>query len=279
MPRLAVYTALTGGYDTLRQPERIREDVDYFCFSNDIHEERIGAWRIRPIPFDDHDPVRVSRFPKLNPHLVLPEFESSLYVDANVRVTKELDEAVNRSIESGTPCAMVPHPDREGTFEEGLFVLRHSMADPFKVYRQMCALAQSEFRNDAGLFVCSIIFRRHLDPRVIAFSEFWWRGFQAGTKRDQLSVMPALAKAELQPDVLVSPGYVLRNTAKHAANNDHSLFWHGWHFAARILLESKLKRIVRQAAQRTYRSQGSLSHDPNNVSYDSGSKGSIPPLG
>ena len=244
MPRLAVYTVLTGGYDTLRQPERVRNGVDYFCFSNDIHEERIGAWCIRPIPFEDRDPVRVSRFPKLNPHLVLPDHEASLYVDANVLVTEELDAATDRALAAGTPCAMVPHPDRKGTFEEGLFVLRHSMGEPFRVYRQMRNLIRSGFRDDAGLFVCSVVFRRHLDPRVVAFSEAWWRGFQAGAKRDQLSVMPALAEAELGPGVLVSPDYVRRNTARHAAKNAHSVLWHAWRFAARKVLEAKLTRSL-----------------------------------
>lgn len=244
MKRLAVYTALTGGYDTLRQPERVREDVDYFCFSNDIHEERIGAWRIRSIPFEDRDPVRVSRFPKLNPHLVLPEYEASIYVDANVLVTDELDEAMNHAVASGTTCAMVPHPDRKGTFEEGLFVLRHSMGEPFKVYRQMRNLIRSGFRDDAGLFVCSVIFRRHLDPKVIAFSEAWWRGFQAGAKRDQLSVMPSLSEAGLRPEVLVSPDYVRANTASHATQRKHSLFWHGWHFAARTALVHSLEQQI-----------------------------------
>ena len=243
--RLAVYTALTGGYDTLRQPERKRDGVDYFCFSNDIREERIGAWTIRSIPFENRDPVRVSRFPKLNPHLVLPEYEASLYVDANVLVTEELDTATDCALVSGTPCAMVPHPARKGTFEEGLFVLRHSMGEPFKVYRQIRDLARSGFHDDAGLFVCSAIFRRHLDPKVIAFSETWWRRFQAGAKRDQLSVMPALAEAELRPDILVSPDYVQRNTASHAAKKAHSIAWHGWHFAVRMVLESCLSKVTK----------------------------------
>ena len=244
--RLAVYTALTGGYDDLRQPETVRTDADYICFSNDIREEKVGAWTIRPIPFENRDLVRVSRFPKLNPHLVLPEYETSLYVDANVLVTKDLGEAVNRALASQTPCAMVPHPDRKGVYEEGMFLIRHSMGEPFKVYRQIKELVRTGFKDDAGLFVCSLIFRRHLDPRVIAFSENWWRRFQAGAKRDQLSVMPALAEAELRPVILVSPDHVRRNTARHAAKNAHSIAWHGWHFAVRKVLEAKLARLLAQ---------------------------------
>ena len=236
MSRLAIYTALAGSYDDLRQPETVRTDADYICFSNDIREEKVGVWTIRPIQFEDSDPVRVSRFPKLNPHLVLSEYEASLYVDANVLVTEKLDEAVDRAIASQTPCAMVPHPDRKGTYEEGMFLLRHSIGEPLKVYRQIKELVRTGFKDDAGLFVCSLIFRRHLDPRVIAFSENWWRGFQTGAKRDQLSVMPALKAAGLVPDTLVSPDYVRNNTVPHAAHNHHSLVWHGWHFAVRKVL-------------------------------------------
>lgn len=244
MHRLAIYTALTGGYDDLRQPKTVRTDADYICFSNDIREGKVGVWTIRHIPFEDRDPVRVSRFPKLNPHLVLPEYEASLYVDANVLVAEELDEAVNRALASQTPCAMVPHPDRKGVYEEGLFLVRHSMGEPFKVYRQIRDLVRNGFTDEAGLFVCSLIFRRHLDPRVIAFSENWWRGFQAGAKRDQLSVMPALAVARLVPDVLVSPDYVRKYTTPHAAGNDHSIVWHGWHFAIRKVLECKIRHLL-----------------------------------
>ena len=61
--RLAIYTALTGGYDTLRQPESVRKDADYFCFSNDIPEEHVGVWQIRPITFSGSNPVLASRFP------------------------------------------------------------------------------------------------------------------------------------------------------------------------------------------------------------------------
>ena len=243
MHSLAIYTALTGSYDDLRQPETVRTDADYICFSNDILEKKVGVWAIRPIPFENHDPVRVSRFPKLNPHLVLPEYEASLYVDANLLVTEELDEAVSRAFASQTPCAMVPHPNHKGVYEEGMFLIRHSMGEPFKVYRQITELVRNGFRDDAGLFVCSLLFRRHLDPRVIAFSENWWRGFQAGAKRDQLSVMPALAVAKLVPDILVSPNYVRKNTAPHAARHGHSFVWHGWHFAIRTILAYRMKHL------------------------------------
>lgn len=256
--RLAIYTALTGGYDTLRQPESVRKDADYFCFSNDIPEEHVGVWQIRPITFSGSNPVLASRFPKLNPHLVLPEYDVSLYADANLTLAPELDEAIDRSLAGESPCAMVPHPNRTGTFEEGLFVLRHSMGNPFRVYRQMLKLARSGFRDDAGLFVCSLIFRRHLDPCVIAFSEGWWRRFLAGAKRDQLSVMPALEEAGLHPSILIPSDYILRNTMPHTTRNKHSFVWHGWHFAARLVLTPFATKWIARKSKCLRKSMGSI---------------------
>ena len=240
MCHIAIYTALTKGYDELHQPESIHANADYFCFSNDMGTDRIGVWKICPIPFSHPDPSRVSRFPKLNPHLVLPTYQESLYVDANVSITQELNTAIDRASISECPCSMVPHPDRQSVYEEGLFLIQHSMGEPFRVFHQVQELEQSGFKDDGGLFVCSLIFRRHLDQHVIAFSEAWWKGFQKGSKRDQLSVMPALSAAGLRPNVLVSSEYVRRNTTPHVTQKRHSLAWHGWHFFLRKILEAKL---------------------------------------
>ena len=48
--KLIIYTVITGGYDTIRQPAVIDDRFRYFCFSNDFSEEKIGVWEIRKIP-------------------------------------------------------------------------------------------------------------------------------------------------------------------------------------------------------------------------------------
>ena len=75
MNKIAIYTVLTGNYDELRQPEVIDETFDYICFSNDIRESQIGIWQVRPFDNRNTNATRESRYPKLNPHAVLPEYE------------------------------------------------------------------------------------------------------------------------------------------------------------------------------------------------------------
>ena len=215
MKRCAIYTALTGGYDALLQPDVVREDFDYLCFSSDIQERQIGVWQVLPIPYENSDASRVSRYPKLNPHLVLPEYEASLYVDANVRITSQLYEALDRALESETVCGMVPHGERTNVYSEGFTLMLNVIGEPDLLYRQIRHLLQSRFPHSAGLFVCALLFRRHNAQCVVAFSHAWWRDFSAYCRRDQMSVMPALAEAGLQPAMLIENDYLSRNTILH----------------------------------------------------------------
>ncbi|WP_455621465.1 glycosyltransferase domain-containing protein [Parabacteroides sp.] len=111
MNKYVIYTCLTGGYDDLKQPECIYDGYDYICFSNDFTESRIGVWEIRRIPFETADKSRLSRFVKINPHLALPEYEYSLWMDSNLRIIGDgLKDKLDELILKDTIMAFVPHP-------------------------------------------------------------------------------------------------------------------------------------------------------------------------
>ena len=97
--KIALYTVLTGNYDALAQPKVIDERFDYFCFSNDIPKSHIGIWEIRK--FDGAFPSKQieSRYPKMHPWEVLPEYDYSVYMDANIRIeTADFYERVMQKI-------------------------------------------------------------------------------------------------------------------------------------------------------------------------------------
>jgi len=215
MKRCVIYTALTGSYDALMQPDDLRADCDYICFSSDIQDKQIGVWQIRAIPYANPDPTRTSRCPKLNPHLVLSEYEASLYVDANVKITSELNRALDRVLESGAICAMVPHGERTSVYSEGFILMLEVIGEPDLLYRQIRDLLKSRFPHNTGLYACSLLFRMHNDHKVRAFSEAWWRDYSTYCRRDQMSVMPALAEAGVQPAMLIENDYLVRNTVLH----------------------------------------------------------------
>ena len=82
-----IYTVLTGGYDRLTQPEAVRADYDYICFTDNPGKGSDGVWQLRPIPFETPDPITRARYAKLQPHVVLPEYDWSVFMDANLCIT------------------------------------------------------------------------------------------------------------------------------------------------------------------------------------------------
>ncbi len=246
MGKTAIYTAITGGYDTLRQPEVVLDGVDYLCFSSSIKECQVGVWQIRPIPYANPSPIRESRFPKINPHLVLKEYDSSLYVDGNIKLTEEINCALKQATTANVKCAMVKHPERQCTYDEALLLAMLLIGEPFKIVRQMLHLIRKGLKANEGLFVCSIIYRQHNDPQVVRFSEAWWRDYCKYAYRDQLSVVGALRTAALTPAILMETEAVMQNTIRHSVDTPqsrHGVIWHGIHFSQRKSAELLLRLV------------------------------------
>ena len=65
--------------------------------------------------------------------------------------------------------------------------------------------------HHAGLFETNILWRRHLDPAIVALDDAWWGLMQASCMRDQLSFTPALTRCGLAPVLLFGPGLNARN--------------------------------------------------------------------
>ncbi len=207
-----IYTSLTGGYDVLKQPDSIRTDYDYICFSNDLGEADIGVWKIRAIPFVHDSKTRLTRFPKLNPHVVLPEYEASVWVDGNIVIDEELFTRAEELLEAGATCAMCPHPDRSSVYEEARILIRLMIGEPLLVYRQAAFMLSESFREPGPLCVCSVIFRRHHVPRIVAFSKCWWEQYQRFSCRDQMSVNYAMKQAGVVPELFRDSDFIARHT-------------------------------------------------------------------
>lgn len=243
----AVYTVITGGYDTLKPPEaRAVDGWDFVCFTDEIGLSRGGVetepWTLRQIPWQcDGDPARLSRFPKLNPHLVLPEYNHSLYIDANIRLTDGLLARADGMIARGEICAMCRHPDRGCVYSEAVELLELGVGEPEKIVAQTKFLLARGYPARAGLRQCNIILRAHNDPRVIAFSRAWWEMFSRFSRRDQMAADPALREAALIPAELLEPGEAAELLAKPHTSKRHPCF--PLHVLGRLRCKSRALRL------------------------------------
>ena len=76
--RSVVYTCLTGGYDSLKEHRYIDNDWDYVCFTDNkelLAQKKCGIWEIRPLAYVGADNTRSSRYHKINPHKLFPDYE------------------------------------------------------------------------------------------------------------------------------------------------------------------------------------------------------------
>lgn len=213
MKKIAIYTALTGGYDNLIQPQCVDNEFAYICFSNDIKEKRVGVWEIRSIPVVVRNQQRLSRFPKMHPHMLLAEFNYSLYIDANIDIRDESFYGyIRRHILDGIELAGMEHLEVDCAYEEGLRVITSRKERNWRaVLKLMRFLRRENFPFHWGMYEANCILRNNHSEKVAKQCEIWWDCFDKYAQRDQLSFSYSLWKVGLPFNYLLPKGYNTRN--------------------------------------------------------------------
>ena len=184
--RLVVYTALFGDYDDLIDPPEKFEGCDFVCFTDQKHLKS-DIWEIRLVEECDLPPNMMNRRFKILPHLFLPEYEQSLYVDANICILKNPKELSDKFLKK-TKFVAPKHFARDCAYDEAkeCIVLMKDRKEIIK--KQMQRYKNEGFPSHFGLSENNILLRAHIDNSVIDLMQSWWKELQSGAKRDQLSL-------------------------------------------------------------------------------------------
>ncbi|WP_319589880.1 glycosyltransferase domain-containing protein [uncultured Draconibacterium sp.] len=194
----AIYTTLVGDYDTLKDPECIADDWDYICFSNNLRSDQFKIWEIRKIPFYHSNNSVLSRFPKLNPHKVLPEYDYSIYLDSNIQITGEyIYNKADKLISQKQLISIIKHPLRNCIYDEAEICKNDGLESKKNINELISFLKQENYPKEVGLFENNLIFRNHMDSQIINLSNSWWDMYLRFAKRDQLSLCYLLWKNKI----------------------------------------------------------------------------------
>lgn len=214
MNKKVIYTVLVGDVDELIQPEVVDTSFDYICFSDHAADGKKGVWTIKKIDSIISNRTRLSRFPKLLPHRVLPEYDYSLYIDANVVICDaEFYKLVNGHIEKNVLICQLPHPTRDCIYLELEQCVNIRKISPLQYMRLHSYYTKSNMPHHYGLFENNIILRKHGNELVIRISELWWKAYNAISDRDQLSLMPIYHSVGYFPQLLLGAHENSRNSA------------------------------------------------------------------
>jgi O-antigen/teichoic acid export membrane protein len=212
--KIAVYTCIVGAYDALQQPPVLDEGFDFICFvgQGERTAERIGAWEIRELPQRLGAATLDARWAKTHPHELLPDYACSVWIDGNIALLDaSLYEAVRRKAASDVQYSGVPHPTRDCTYDEARKCLDMRYLTVFDWLKVLCFLGLQGLPRHAGLMESNLVFRRHLDPAVVAFDARWWDRILHLSRRDQLSLMECLRHSNIRWDDRLLDGLNTRN--------------------------------------------------------------------
>jgi len=178
------YTVITNDYDELKEPF-VSEGWRYIVFSDRFIESEHWECYIT----DKHN-----RDIKIRPHKELFH-EPCLYVDGSIEIIGNLNEFIT---EVPTWFSIWKHPHRDCVYDEADAVVRLKGCHPGLVKQQM---ARYDIPKHWGLGANGIMLRDLSDSKVRQICERWWKEYQNGVERDQLSLMPVFHKMGYKPDL------------------------------------------------------------------------------
>ncbi len=198
-PSKVVYTVIVGDYDCLNLDVFLNTDYKYVCFTDNeryLSRKRVGPWQIYPLPKTEYDDVLNSRYPKMHPNGLFPEFKESIYVDANVCFKSSMlfDMTDALSIREDVFLAIPPHRRRQCVYDELDFCLSTKRDTCERLLATKEFLESSGFPRNLGLTENNVIYRKHNDERCVAIMNHWWRMLLNYSHRDQLSLFYVLWK-------------------------------------------------------------------------------------
>ena len=201
-----IYTVITGTYDSIKQPLVVEEGVEYVLFTNNPEIKDAGVWKVVQIPSEEwpgrtarENDILLSRKVKMLPHNYLPEgAEWSIYIDADMVIKRPLTELLN-NLHPETLFAAFRHSYCRKVQDEIEDLLAKNMVKPKQVKEQWQKYTEWGFRDDLGISENGLLIRKHNNQHVQTLMELWWKEYQQGCLRDQVSLMPCIYKEDFVP--------------------------------------------------------------------------------
>ncbi|HVU85660.1 MAG TPA: glycosyltransferase domain-containing protein [Puia sp.] len=211
-PKIVVYTAIAGGYDSLKPVLPLWQDEATFVAFLD-KPQRVPGWEIRTVHEGFKDPCRNAKIHKILPHKFFPDADYSLWIDGCVRLKSimPLRQWIKEYLAKHDQ-AQCKHWGRDCIYQEGGACLQYHWDLPAIIHRQMDKYFSEGYPRNNGLGECTVIFRRHTQA-VENLNELWWKEISEGSRRDQLSFNYVCHKLGFKYTHL--PGTILNNPHFH----------------------------------------------------------------
>lgn len=175
--RKVIYTAISLGYDTLKEPKVITPGWEYVCYTNDFNLKS-NVWKIIPVEMKFIYQVRMLK--------ILPPFpyDISIWLDGSMEVNCNLDDFIKKY--HSTQFTVMQHPHRSCIYQEAEVCIRKQKDNPQIIALQTETYRVMDYPSNAGLVATGILVRDN-NSSVIEFCKKWYSEVRQHSIRDQLS--------------------------------------------------------------------------------------------
>lgn len=205
--RIVIYTAVTGGYDVLRDPNHVLPNCDYIAFADRPIDCKV--WQVHPLNYHEEDVARAARFVKLHPHVYFPDHKISIWIDANIALEGDPQPFIDNLGGDGV-MALFPHPHRNCVYVEGRECIKRSKDGAEIIEQQLAKYKARAFPEDVGLWETGVLVRKHNNPKCKQLMAAWWKELFLGSRRDQISLPVAIHDTGAFVKALAEKGTDLR---------------------------------------------------------------------
>ena len=213
MKQFAIYSAAIGEYDEILQPSETDDRFDYVLFSDCLSEGKQGVWQVRRIDYSNLSNTRIARYVKTHPESLLPEYEASLWLDANICIAGNgIYDRFAELFEKGILVASVKHMAYDCVYNEMFSVLDFRYESEEVIVKWGHELRKRGYPRHTGLFETGLMYRRHSNPEVKELDAIWWNYIEAYSRRDQLSFTVALREENLSCECFLPEGKTVRDS-------------------------------------------------------------------
>lgn len=216
--KVAVYTAILDGYDSMKLPEAPDPRFDYVLFT-DTSVPDTGIWHVRPVTYRDEDSTRSGRYVKTHPHWLLPGYDVAVWVDSNITIVGDVHPYVEAFAASATPVAAIAHPMRCSVFEE-LEACKHFQRDDARTMMEQIASYRETGFGHKDLIESNFMMFDLRHPDLLGFLTRWWSEIDRHSRRDQLSINYSFGRSQTSWYPITPFPNSIRNN-RHFAFADH----------------------------------------------------------
>lgn len=172
-PRCVVYTTIFGGKDELKAPRVVEPGWDYIAFTDDPALKPAGAWKVELVETKQPNPILASKEFRYLPHVYLPEYDESLYIDGSMELTGSIKEMLHSATETDPGLCVFRHPGLRDVQAQLSMAMKCDREPVWRLHAIEALLAE---RDALGLppVWTGILYRNHNDPRVLLASQRLW---------------------------------------------------------------------------------------------------------